>query len=55
MKPFRRVAHSLAARRALGGVSDWVGGPTADQQARMQFFDGLVDEIRERLAAIAGI
>jgi len=49
-----RMSDELAGRvRSLyNGVSGWVGGPTADQQAQMQYFTGLVEEIRERLAAI---
>lgn len=41
-------------RSLYNGVSGWVGGPTADQQAQMQYFTGLVAEIRGRLAAVGG-
>jgi hypothetical protein len=52
----RRMSSELAGRiRSLySDVDGWVGGPTADQQAQMQYFTGLVEEIRERLAAIGG-
>ncbi len=41
-------------RSLYGGVSGWVGGPTADQQSQMQFFGELVEEIRTRFGALSG-
>ena len=51
-----RMSDELTRRlRSLyNEVDGWVGGPTADQQAQMQYFTRLTGEIRERLAAIAG-
>ena len=42
-------------RSLYNAVGGWVGGPTADQQAQMQYFTELVGEIRERLAAVGGV
>jgi hypothetical protein len=51
-----RLSNELNSRiRSLySAVSGWVGGPTADQQAQMQYFTRLVGEIRARLTAIGG-
>jgi hypothetical protein len=51
-----RMSDELTRRiRSLyNAVDGWVGGPTADQQAQMQYFTRMTDEIRTRLAAIGG-
>jgi len=51
-----RMSDELTRRiRSLyGEVDGWVGGPTADQQAQMQYFTRMTGEIRQRLAAIGG-
>jgi hypothetical protein len=52
----RRLADELRRRiqSLYGGVSGWVGGPTADQQAQMRFFTELVEQIQGRLEAVGG-
>jgi len=42
-------------RSLYGGVSGWVGSPTADQQSQMQFFGELVEEIRTYFGALSGV
>ena len=50
----RRISTELRRRiqSTYGGVSGWVGGPTDDQQSQVRFFAEVVEEIRDRFAAL---